>query len=114
MVEMEATKAISATVTVFPAAQVDDPKKISKNPSASWIFFSLSSLFGTPAKIHGYCEIKIIYSNLNRKSTIILCIPMHDGKNQTRTLFIGGCRKMYDKVYLTILHRIVREQISKN
>lgn len=57
-VEIEATKAISATVTESPAAQAEDPRKISKKASASWIFFSLSSLFGTPAKIHGYCEIK--------------------------------------------------------
>lgn len=53
-VEMEATKAKSATVTVLPATHGDDVKNISKNASASWIFFSLSSVFGTPANIHGY------------------------------------------------------------
>lgn len=71
---MEATKAKSATVTESPAAQVEDPKKMSKNPSASWIFFSLSSLFGTPAKIHGYYEIKIRYLNLSHSSTNMLCV----------------------------------------
>jgi len=74
MVEMEATKATSATVTESPAAQVEDPKNISKNVSASWIFFSLSSLFGTPAKIHGYYEIKIKYLNLSRTSTNMLYV----------------------------------------
>lgn len=74
MVEMEATKATSATVTESPAAQIEVPKKISKNVSASWIFFSLSSLFGTPAKIHGYYEIKIKYLNLSSNSTNMLCV----------------------------------------
>jgi len=78
---MEATKAKSATVTESPAAQVEDPKKISKNPSASWIFLSFSSLFGTPAKIQGYCGMNKKISNLINNSTNILCIPMLDNKN---------------------------------
>lgn len=53
-VETEATRAKSATVTESPAAHGEDPKNISKNASASWSFFSFSSVFGTPANIHGY------------------------------------------------------------
>lgn len=75
MVEMDATNAMSATVTESPATQAEDPKKTSNNASESWIFFSLSSLFGTPAKMYGYCEIII-------KKEIFSFIPYYSYNNE--------------------------------
>jgi len=115
MVEMEATKATSATVTESPAAQVEDPKKMSKNSSASWIFFSLSSLFGTPAKIHGYYEIKI-FKVKSRFYKYVMCIR-HNNTDLTRRQCIMLCLllKVIKRLALRIFfHRVSRGQIAKN
>jgi len=53
-VEAVATREKSATVVDSPATHVEAVKNVSKISRASYIFFSRSSLFGTPAKIQGY------------------------------------------------------------